>query len=96
VKLSLTRRARAERNAILDYVGGRSTQGMHRLADAFEDAFGLISDHPEAGEMTRREGVRSIPLTRYPYRVFYAVRRAGISVLHIRHTSRTPWKDPPA
>ena len=42
-----------------------------------------------------KEGsVRAIPLVRYPYLVFYQVKDDWIEVLHIRHTSRGPWKGP--
>jgi len=36
--------------------------------------------------------VRVIPLVRYPYMIFYQVMDEWIEVLHVRHTSRGPWK----
>ena len=38
--------------------------------------------------------VRVIPLVRYPYVIFYQIKDEWIQVLHIRHTSRAPWKGP--
>jgi toxin ParE1/3/4 len=38
--------------------------------------------------------VRAIPLVRYPYMIFYQIKDEWIEVLHIRHTSRAPWKGP--
>jgi toxin ParE1/3/4 len=36
--------------------------------------------------------VRVVPLVRYPYVIFYRIKDEWIEVLHIRHTSRAPWK----
>ena len=38
--------------------------------------------------------VRAAPLVRYPYMIFYQIKDERIEVLHIRHTSRAPWKGP--
>jgi toxin ParE1/3/4 len=35
-----------------------------------------------------RPGVRMVPLTRYPYNVFYRVMPDSVDVLHIRHSAR--------
>jgi hypothetical protein len=40
-----------------------------------------------------KEGnVRIVPLVRYPYVIFYQVKEDRIEILHVRHTSRAPWK----
>ncbi len=38
--------------------------------------------------------VRALPLVRYPYIIFYQTKSDVIEILHIRHTSRAPWKGP--
>jgi plasmid stabilization system protein ParE len=38
--------------------------------------------------------VRAVPLVRYPYLIFYQIKNEWIEVLHVRHTSRAPWKGP--
>jgi toxin ParE1/3/4 len=51
-----------------------------------------ISDYPEAAErIEERPGVHVVPLVRYPYKIFYRILNDRIRILHIRHTSRTPW-----
>jgi len=53
-----------------------------------------IAAMPESGEIvTEREGVRVVPLVRYPFRIFYTVSRDTVTILHIRHTARRPWRD---
>ena len=36
--------------------------------------------------------VRVVPLVRFPYLIFYQIRQQRIEILHVRHTSRAPWK----
>ena len=40
----------------------------------------------------KKGNVRVVPLVRYPYVIFYQVMDEWIEVLHVRHTSRGPWK----
>jgi len=35
--------------------------------------------------------VRAVLVLRYPYKIFYRVRRDVIEILYIRHTARRPW-----
>ena len=35
-----------------------------------------------------REGVRVVPLIRYPYKIFYRANAGIIDILHIHHTAR--------
>jgi plasmid stabilization system protein ParE len=36
--------------------------------------------------------VRVVLLIRYPYKIFYRILQDRIRILHIRHTSRRPWR----
>jgi plasmid stabilization system protein ParE len=48
-----------------------------------------IGRWPEsAQEVEQRPGVRTVPLIRYPYRVFYQVTTAAVEILHIHHAAR--------
>jgi toxin ParE1/3/4 len=45
-----------------------------------------------AQEIAERPGVRVLPLTPYPYRLFYRVTTENVEVLHVRHAAlRAPW-----
>jgi hypothetical protein len=37
--------------------------------------------------------VRTVPLIRFPFRIFYLVRGDTIEILHIHHSSREPWSE---
>lgn len=92
MKLTLTPAARADLTTILDYLAERSPTGARHVLQAIEEAFVLIAEHPDLGATTRTPEVRSVTLPRYPYRLFYRASQGRIFVLHIRHTSRRPWK----
>jgi plasmid stabilization system protein ParE len=48
---------------------------------------------PELGQrLPEREGIRVIPLIRYPFKIFYTVSSETITILHIRHAARRPWE----
>lgn len=47
---------------------------------------------PSCGRATDLVGTRSIPVRGYPYRLFYRIRGDRVVILHIRHTSRRPWR----
>ena len=52
-----------------------------------------IAALPESGErVPERQGVRVVPLVRYPFRIFYTVEENTVTILHIRHTARRPWR----
>ena len=52
-----------------------------------------IANFPEgAPEVIMRPGVRFASLGRYPYRIFYRILENRVRILHIRHTSRRPWR----
>lgn len=62
------------------------------LSYAIGAAIGRISAWPQMAPATeKRKNVRVLTLGRYPYRIFYRVRRGVVEILHIRHSSRAPW-----
>ena len=42
--------------------------------------------------LPKRPEVRAVPLSRYPFKIFYTVIGESIVVLHIRHAARRPWE----
>jgi plasmid stabilization system protein ParE len=58
----------------------------------FRDAFARIGRWPESGPHSAgREGVRVMPLGRYPYKIFYRITGNAVEILHIHHAARAPW-----
>jgi toxin ParE1/3/4 len=55
----------------------------------------LIESNPLAApRVEARPGVHVLPLTPYPYRIFYRVHVDRVVILHVRHTARRPWPTP--
>jgi plasmid stabilization system protein ParE len=47
-----------------------------------------LANIPRMGRPTTNADIRILPPTRYPYRVYYAIARDVVIVLHIRHSAR--------
>jgi toxin ParE1/3/4 len=45
-----------------------------------------------AQQLPQRPGVRVVPLVRYPFKIFYTVAEDSVTILHIRHAARRPWR----
>jgi toxin ParE1/3/4 len=89
-------RARANRDvdeAITWYLEENAAQAALGLIDALEQAYGHITRHPATGS-TRYSlelnlpGLRSWPLKKYPYLVFYVERADSIDVWRVLHSQR--------
>lgn len=91
MKVRYSPRATADLVAIADYLGARTTQGAHAVERAIRATVTLIADFPGSGRVVgRRPSVRVIPVTRYPYLIFYTVSGDVVIVLHVRHSARKP------
>jgi toxin ParE1/3/4 len=94
MKVRYTKRAFSDREQILEYLQKRSPRGARNVSARLEAAAILLSKQPLAGMPTDVPDVRVLFVGRYPYKVFYRVRRGTLEILHIRHTSRAPtWQE---
>lgn len=54
-----------------------------------ESTIDLIARHPGVGRaVEQRPGVRSLPVGKYPYQVYYQWEDDMVVVLHVRHGAR--------
>jgi toxin ParE1/3/4 len=89
LKVSLHRRAEQDlrniREHLLQHAGGRVADRvrMHLLGK-----IGRLESFPSMGRPTSTPGIRILPPTRYPYRIYYAVTSDRVVVLHVRHNAR--------
>ena len=74
MKVRYTPRAFADREEIFDYLNSRSPSGARNVMAGIRQTIQQIGEHPAIGYETDDAGVRSMFVTRYPYRVFYRVR----------------------
>jgi toxin ParE1/3/4 len=87
-----TRRAQGDLANILNYLDERSPRGALSVELAIKRTIETIGQNPNVGRPMARDGIRVIPVGRYPYLVFWTVEAAEIWVLHIRHGARRIWR----
>jgi toxin ParE1/3/4 len=79
--------------AIVHYLGEGAPEAAMGLIDALEQAYTQINRHPASGSPRYAHelnlpGLRSWPLTRHPYLVFYVERSDHIDVWRVLHGHR--------
>jgi toxin ParE1/3/4 len=89
-------RDRAKRDvddAVADYLNEHAESVALGLVDALEDAYALLSRHPAIGASRYAHeldiiGLRSWPLPRFPYAIFYIEHEDYIDVWRVLHSRR--------
>lgn len=83
-------RALNDLQEIRDYLLHRSPAGAERVRLHIAETIDRLADFPMLGRATDEPLVRVLPLTRYPYLIFYSVLKDEVVILHIRHGARQP------
>ena len=89
-----TKAARAEANAIWQYLVQRNPQAADKTATAILKAVEKLADFPQLGRPGRIEGTRELVITRLPYIVVYSVGKTRITILRVLHSARN-WPEEP-
>jgi plasmid stabilization system protein ParE len=90
VRLRYTLPALADLNAILDYIAAHSPQGARRVQARIKALTDLLLLHPHIGRRTNDPAIRRMPMTPYPYLVFYEATETEIIIHAVRHAARDP------
>jgi toxin ParE1/3/4 len=92
MKLVYSRRALADLAGIAAYYTASASPAIaDSIGRRLEDVIDRILRVPEAApKLSQRSHVRVVAVIRYPFRIFYRVRKDTIDILHVRHTSRRP------
>jgi plasmid stabilization system protein ParE len=90
LKVRLSPRAARDLAEIRAYIIKESPQGAESVRRAIEQCIAAIGEFPGYGLETSNERVRVMPVSSYPYRVYFAVEKEAIIVVHVRHSSRIP------
>jgi toxin ParE1/3/4 len=93
MKLVYSRRALADIDGIATFYAANASPAIaESIERRLSDVIDRICRVPEAApRVSQRSQVRVAAVVRYPFRVFYRMRRDTIDILHIRHTSRGPF-----
>jgi toxin ParE1/3/4 len=94
MKVEYSPRALSDLRSIAAYYAGTDYPSVgEKVAARVREVIARLATFPASGRpVTRRPGLRVVPLLTYPYVLFYRI--AGPDILriaHIRHTSRQPW-----
>jgi toxin ParE1/3/4 len=88
MKVRYTPLARADREAIFQYLKERSPRGASNVIAAIRTPARQLADNPYSGPATERPGIRVKLVGRYPYKLFYRIldRRTATYPAHIAAT----------
>lgn len=90
MKVRYTLRARADLEAIYEYLEKQEHTVAQRLKSAIERQIGWLIHFPYMAPTTDEAGVRELTVARYPHKIYYEVAGEEVRVLHIRHARRRP------
>ena|ERR1700689_4244076 len=91
--VTIREEAAADIVEIYRYLEDRSQSGAANVLRAIYAGIAAIGKQPYASQRTDDPTVRSKVIHRYPYKVFYEiVDDQSVEILHVRHTSRQPWR----
>jgi toxin ParE1/3/4 len=87
--LSITDEDLDDLDDILRYIASNFPPAYRGFEARFQAVELRIGQWPlSARRVANRSGVRIVPLTRYPYNIFYRVAADSVEILHIRHSAR--------
>jgi toxin ParE1/3/4 len=92
VKLEWSVWARADRDAIFDYIEAESPRAAVAVDKRISDRIKVLQQLPRSGRPGRVEGTRELIITRTPYIVAYRIIGDTVRILRVLHSSRQ-WPD---
>jgi len=92
MKLRYTSRAFAERERIFSYLDERCPQAARRIIGRIVGRIRALEHNPYSGRRTDRGDLYTFWVAATTYRDFYRIDGEEVIIVHIRHTSRRPWR----
>jgi plasmid stabilization system protein ParE len=91
MRLRFSPRAVGDIAAIGNYLTERNPIASRAVGEKIRATVELLRQFPAIGRtLEQRKDVRVMPITRYPYLVYYTFNPDDMLILHIRHTARAP------
>ena len=90
MRLRYTLPALADLSAILDYIAAHSPRGARQVQTRIKVLTDLLLLHPHIGRRTSDPTIRRMPMTPYPYLLFYEATETEIIIHAVRHAARDP------
>jgi toxin ParE1/3/4 len=93
MRFRYTETALAEVGQIFSYIAKHNRSAAIDLRERIERTVEALAEIPEMAQVADEPGVRRMPVTSYPYVIFYTVEANELVVLHVRHGARRPPTD---
>ncbi len=92
MKVRYSPRALAQLEEIHAYIGARNPRAAIAVTARIQELCERLGEFPGIGTATDQEGVRVLPVVRYPYLIFYKILDEAdeVRILRIRHGARRP------
>jgi plasmid stabilization system protein ParE len=92
MKVRWSQTALVQLDDIFLYIYERNRSAAFSVAKRVEELATLLGEFPLIGHLTDEADVRTLPVVRYPFVIFYAIDDAAgeVVILHVRHTAQEP------
>lgn len=87
MKVRYTRTALRELEEISTYLGDRNPAAAAAVIARIERVVRWIADFPQMGYLIE-DGIRLLPVGRYPFLIFYTADDHQVTIRNIRHAAR--------
>lgn len=95
MKVVYTRAAQGDLDNIGQWLAAHYPAVAPHVERRIHGVVARIGRWPEsAARAAGRESVRVVPVSPYPYRIFYRVTADAAEIFHIHHAAREPWDQP--
>jgi toxin ParE1/3/4 len=92
MQVRFTETALIEINKILSYIAERNPLAAKKVRARVDMTLAALADFPQMAQAADEPGVRRMPITSYPYVIFYTIEADKVVILHVRHAARrAPW-----
>jgi len=88
IRLEWSLFAKADRDAIFDYIEADSASAAIVVDDRIREQIDTLKRFPESGRLGRIEGTRELVISRTPYIVAYRIAGGAVRILRVLHGSR--------
>jgi toxin ParE1/3/4 len=92
MKVRWSQTALAQLDDIFLYIYERNRPAALSVTKRVEELASLLGEFPFIGHLTDETDIRTLPVVRYPFAIFYTIDDAAgeIVILHVRHTAQGP------
>ncbi len=92
MKVRYSKRALAQLEQIHTYIAQHNPRAAGRVLARIEELCEKLADFPGMGQRTNHPDIRSLPVVRYPYVVFYTIIPDDdeVRILRVRHGRQRP------